>query len=299
MWLPLLALFVGLGLDRLVKRLTTPAGEAGFADHLLWGLPMADERTLLNVDGSLSTAWSIGCPDYMSCTEGQLIDIGRTLNRAFMPLVDRWLFNYDVLRVPAPGYPPAGAFPDPVSRHLDEERRRRFTATGHNFVSRQVLLATFSPPPPVYDRTYSFFVDRPGPAQSDDWRRSFEEFQKGAQRLEHELARVFDLTPLRIDQLASHLRSCLTGSLEPVAVASSGIALRDLLLVEDVAGGFEPRIGSQHLRLVAVTGFPSAPDAQAFEVFHSIPFPCRSSHRIFPLSSRASMPAAPPSSQAL
>ena len=286
MWLSLLALGLGLGLDRLVTRLTTPSGEAGFADHLLWGLPLADDRTLLNVDGSLSVAWSLGCPDYMSCTESELLDVGRTVNRAFMPLVDRWLFNYDVLRVPAPDYPPAGAFPDPVSLHLDEQRRRLFTAAGHNFISRQVLVATFSPPPPVYDRTYDFFVDRPGPTQSEDWRRSFKEFREGAERLEQKLARVFDVAPLRINALAAHLRSCLTGKLEPVAVPEAGVALREVLITEDYFGGFQPRIGSQSLRVVAVTGFPQAPDPQAFEVFHSIPFPCRSSHRIYPLSRR-------------
>lgn len=285
MWLSLLALFLGLGLDRLVGRLSTPAGEAGFSDHLLWGLPLADDRTLLNVDGSLSTAWSVGCPDNMSCTEGQLVDIGRTVNEAFMPLVDRWLFHYDVLRVPAPDYPQAGAFPDPVSFHLDDERRGLFTAAGHNFVSRQVLVATFSPPPPVYDRTYDFFVDHPGPTQSPDWRRSFEEFKEGAERLEQKLARVFDLAPLSIDELASHLRFCVTGRLEPVAVAR-GVALRDVLVPEDFVGGFKPRIGSQSLRVVAVTGFPSAPEKDAFECFHSVPFPCRSSHRIYPLSRR-------------
>ena len=286
MWLSLLALSLGLGLDRLVGRLTTPVGEAGFSDHLLWGLPLADDRTLLNVDGSLSTAWSIGCPDYMSCTESQLVDIGRTVNRAFVPLVDRWLFNYDVLRVPAPDYPPAGAFPDPVSFHLDDERRRLFTAAGHNFVSRQVLVATFSPPPPVYDRTYNFFVDQPGPTQSPDWRRSFDEFREGAERLEQKLARVFDLAPLAIDDLATHLRSCLTGRFEPVAVPRGGLALRDCLVTEDFVGGFHPRIGSRSLRVVSVTGFPGTPDPDAFEVFHSVPFPCRSSHRIFPLSRR-------------
>ncbi|MCP3960783.1 MAG: hypothetical protein GY719_23305 [bacterium] len=285
MWTSILALFVGLGLNRLVDRLTSPAGEPGFADHLLWGLPLSDDRTLLNVDGSLSTAWSVGCPDHMSCTEGRLVEIGRTVNQAFMPLVDQWLLNFDVLRVPAPDYPPAGAFPEAVSSQLDDERRRRFSAAGHNFISRQVLIATYSPPPPVYDRTYSFFIDQPGPTQSHDWRRSFDSFRQDVERLEQQLGRVFEMTPLSTPELASHLRCCLTGQLHPVAVPS-GVALRDLLVNESFTGGFHPRIGDRNLRVVAVTGFPSAPRSDAFEVFHSVAFPCRSSHRIYPLSRR-------------
>ena len=287
MWLSLLALCLGLGLDRLVGRLSTPGGEAGFADHLLWGLPLADEHTILGVDGSLMAGWDIACPDYMSCTEAQLIDVGRSVHQALVPLVDRWLFNYDVLRLPAPGYPATGAFPDPVSFQLDEERRHLFSDGRHNFTSRQVLVATFSPPPPVYGRTYRFFVDEPGPTQSRAWQRSFEIFREGTQRLEQKLARVFDLAPLGTPELASHLRSCLTGRLEPVTLPPDGqVALRDLLLVEDFAGGFKPRIGPDHLRVLAVSGFPSVPDPEAFEVFHSVPFPCRSSHRIHPLSRR-------------
>ena len=60
MWMSLFALFAGLGLNRLVERLSARPGEAGFADHLIWGLPLSDDRTLLNIDGSLSTAWSVG-----------------------------------------------------------------------------------------------------------------------------------------------------------------------------------------------------------------------------------------------
>ena len=252
MWMAVLALFAGLGLGRLVDHLTHQGGEPGFADHLLWGLPLKDGRTILNVDGSLSTAWSVGCPDHMSCTEARLEEIGRAVNQAFMPLVDQWLLNYDVLRIPAPDYPPPGDFPDPVSFHLDDERRQRFSAAGHNFVSRQVLVATFSPPPPVYERTYGFFVDQPGPTETDDWRRSFETFRRDADRLEQQIARAFEMTPLSGAELASHLRSCLTGRLHPVAVPGHGVALRDLLVNEPYIGGFHPRIGDQSVRVVAV-----------------------------------------------
>lgn len=286
MWLPLGALALGLGLDRLVGRLTAPAGEGGLADHLLWGLPLDDERTLLNVDGSLMVGWSVECPDYMSCTEAQLLDLGRTVHQALLPLVDQWLVNWDVTRLPAPGYPEGGAFPDPVSAALDSERRELFSSAGHNFISRQVLVATYSPPTQVYDRTYKFFVDDPGPTRSDDWQRSFEVFRESVDRLEQQLSRVFTLEPLPIDELGSHLRFCLTGDLDPLRVPRNGVALRDFLFAEDFVGGFKPRIGDDHLRVVAVTGFPSQPAADAFEVFHSVPFPCRSSHRIHPLSRR-------------
>ncbi len=283
MWTVGLGLLMGIGASKLVERLSTPAGDSGFADHLLWGLPVATEPALLNVDGSLTCGFELRGPDYMSCTETELVEIGRTVNGAFMRLEDHWLLHFDVARLPAPDYPPSGAFPDPATSLLDEERRARFGADGHNLISRQVLVVTFRPPPSVYQRSGSWFVDEPGPTQSEPWRRSYEQFRSEVERLERALARVFEMDRLTIEDLAAHLRFCLTGHLQPVSVPTAGLALRDLLAAEDFIGGFKPRIGSEELRVVAVTGFPVAPRLDAFEIFHSVPFPCRSSHRIYPL----------------
>lgn len=283
-WTSVAALLAGLSLSHLVGHLTRPRGEAGLADHLLWGLPLADGHTVLNVDGSLTRAYLLGCPDHMSSTPPQLVELGRTVNRAFMPLTDRWLIHVDVMRVPGPEYPPPGAFPDPISSALDEGRRERFASAGHNFVSRHVLSVTYAPETEVYDKAWSWFVDSPGPTQTAGWRRTYERFDADTERLEQQLSRVFTVEPFATEEIASHLRACLTGRLEPVAVPESGQALRDLLVAEDLAGGFEPRIGDTHVRVVGVTGYPDTARSDAFEAFHSVAFPCRSSHRIAPLS---------------
>ncbi len=281
----LAAFFLGLSLDRLVSWKGRSKGELGVADELLWGLPLEDGKTVLNLDGSLSRGWLVECPDYMSITEAELTEVGRTVNDGFIPLVDRWLVNWDTFRVPAAGYPTVEFFPDPVSRFLDVERARRFGGVD-NFVSRQVLVVTYSPPRGIYDRSAGFFVETAGPTARTSWQEHLDRFHQATERLDADLSRVFRMKGLSVSALAAHFRLCLTGIEQPVGVPE-GVCLRDLVVAEDFTGGFEPRLGDRHIGVIGVRGFPGTPRPDASEVFHSFPFRVRSSARIYPLGRRA------------
>jgi type IV secretory pathway VirB4 component len=52
------------------------------------------------------------------------------------------------VRLPASGYPPADLsyFPDPVSRLVDEERRRQFMRERLHYESEYALLVQYTPP---------------------------------------------------------------------------------------------------------------------------------------------------------
>lgn len=50
------------------------------------------------------------------------------MNSALVRLGNDWMLHVDAIRRPGVGYPEGGAFPDPTTRLLDDERHERYTA---------------------------------------------------------------------------------------------------------------------------------------------------------------------------
>ena len=257
----------------------------GFSDLLLWGVPLGEGATslLLNRDGSLTAAWRLEGPDHTATTEEDLVQLGRTLHDSLLPLQDHYLINFDASRIPAGGYAPPGEFPDPLTASIDAERRRSFDSRAH-FLTETILCITYRPPADVYRRAANLFVEEHNPVVTTTWTEQLVTYGKTLDEVEARLRRAFHLERLDTDGLASHLRSCVTGEPQALKVPSEIEVALTYYLVEDLIGGFKPQIGNRHLRVVHVRGFPQALGLDAFEPFHKIPFPCRSSHRLHLLS---------------
>jgi type IV secretion system protein VirB4 len=276
---------LGAGLRGLVSYLAAPRGEEGFADGLLYGVPVA-EGVLLNRDASLMVALRLRGPDYSSSTSEEMSTMARVVHGALERLSERFLIAVDAVRRRAVGYAGEGDFPDPVSRALDAERRERFGSQDY-WVTETVLCLAFSPPPEVYRRAARFFET--GRSEGvGEWSEHARGFERDVAVLEAELARALRVEQLSTEELAGHLRCCIVGEEASVRVPEDvEVELAYLVGAEDFLGGFKPQIGGRHLRVIAVHGYPSTARSDAMEPFHTIPFACRSSHRIQLLSRQA------------
>ena len=73
-------------------------------------------------------------------------------SRSCQPCLSRlgggWATWQEAIKIPAAGYPApeASAFPDPVSRLVDAERRRQFNRAGAHFDTEYAFLALYTPP---------------------------------------------------------------------------------------------------------------------------------------------------------
>jgi hypothetical protein len=56
------------------------------------------------------------------------------------------MLHVDAIRRPSVGYREGGAFPDPTTRLIDDERRGCYTAEGTHFESAYYLALTYRPP---------------------------------------------------------------------------------------------------------------------------------------------------------
>lgn len=228
----------------------------GVADLLLPDM-LLDEHTLLQLDGSLMTAWSFTGPDLETQDDEILNALSERFNAGLM-LGTGWAIHCDAIRSPAPGHSQGGAFPDPVSRIIHEERYQQFTHLGAQFRSEYFLALTYLEPDAVGQAAVSWM--RGGQEWSDTARSALRKFHDGVRAFEDIFSALFDaqrlgLNPDGTHELLRYLHRCVTGEVHPVRQPEVPVCLNEILASQDFTD--EPRIGARLIRTVAIDGFPS------------------------------------------
>jgi type IV secretion system protein TrbE len=265
-------------LGRLREHRTEPAG---LCDWLLWAY-LVDEGVVLGKDGSLLAGWSYRGPDTSAATAEDLDALSSHVSQALLPLGNGWMAHFEAVRHAAPGYAPAGAFPDPVTALLDEERRRTYEATAAHFETDTFVTLAWLPPPDLYSRLARAFVqgeERGGRS----WEEVLTAFLRGAGELERRLSAVLRPRRLGSDELLTLLHCCLTGLDHAVKAPVAGAELDSFLADQQAVGGWRPRIGAMAIRALAIQGFPAASYLGMLDRLNSLPFALRLSHRVIPL----------------
>jgi type IV secretion/conjugal transfer VirB4 family ATPase len=240
----------------------------GLADLLL-PYAMVDDGVLLQQDGSLVAGWSYRGPDMMSASAAEMDALSARLNSA-LRLGSGWMVQCDAMRSRAPGYPERGAFPDAISRLIDDERRQQFMQEGAHFESEYFLTVTYLPPVEAEERVKGWmFEGHGGYCGSRTAGQILERFGGRLDAFENIFGQLFQTQRLGrstaledsgdaqiYDSLLRFLRRCVCGEDYPLALPEVPCYLNDLLACEDLSGGIEPRIGRKHVRVIAIDGFP-------------------------------------------
>lgn len=286
----LLAFGAGAGAAKLAARTREHRKEpAGLADLLGWGF-LVGEGVVLQKDGSFLAGWRYRGPDLTSSTAAELDVLSKHVSDALRPYGDNWMFHVDAVRRPSASYAPEGAFPDPVTRLIDEERRRAYTGGRTYYETDYVLVATYLPPPELYSRLGSLFVRGGSGAtllEGSDWAHALSNYEAALGDLEGRLSARLRLDRLSSDALCRHLHACLTGLHHPVRAPEHGAYLGYVLADRPLVGGFRPRIGDRHVRAVAVQGYPHETHAGLLDFLGGLGYPFRWSNRIIPMSYQA------------
>ncbi len=242
----------------------------GLADLLL-PYALVDDGILLQQDGSLLAGWSFRGPDMMSASASEMEALSARLNQ-ILRLGSGWMICCDAIRTRAPGYPPPGAFPDAITRIIDDERREQFMAEGVHFESNYFLTLTYLPPVEVEEKIKGFLFEGKRPAGEnqiatqvlDRFRSRIDVFENVFGSLFHaarlKRARITDDFGFaeECDELLRYLQRCISGDDHPIARPEIPCFLNDLLASRDFYGGIEPRIGAKHIKVIALDGFPRA-----------------------------------------
>ena len=279
-------------------------GVTGVADLLHWD-SVIGEGALQQADGSMLCAWAYRGADMQTATIHERNALARQLNEALLPLSDGWMFHVDAIRRPVRFSSEEGAFPDSLSRLIDEERRSAYVSRaeakprsetgsrpeatssesrGHFYETDYVLTATYKPPAGVYDQLSRFFVTgRERAANRID--RLIDLFEAQVAEVEMRLRGPLRLRRFSTKELLRHLHTCLTGLRHPVAPPRVNVGLNSYLADQQVFGGFAPRVGDRHVRAVSLHGFPNATSQGVLDRLHNLPAAYRWSTRLIMLSS--------------
>ncbi|HEX6749913.1 MAG TPA: hypothetical protein VF092_21650 [Longimicrobium sp.] len=257
----------------------------GVADVLPYGF-LIGPGVVLNKDGSLLAGFRFRGPDSAAATADDLADLSEYIANAFAPVGDGWGFHVSEFRRESVGYPRGGGFSDPVSWLVDDERRRSYESAGLHYESDFFLIATYLPPSDRYSKLVAFFVE--GAERGEvDWSGVLAQFEGELTELRDRLRGRVQMERLDDASLLGHLHACLTGLHHPVRVPEDGAYLNVVLSDRDFVGGFEPRVGDKHVRVVAVQDFPWKPEPAALEALGRLPFGFRWCSRFVLLSTQA------------
>ncbi|OJU22154.1 MAG: conjugal transfer protein TrbE, partial [Sphingomonas sp. 66-10] len=217
-------------------------------------------------------------PDLDSAVPAELVAVAGRLNNAFRRLGSGWAIFVEAQRHVSNRYPES-RFPDSASALVDAERKADFEEAGAHFESSYFLTFTYLPPAEDAARAESWLYE--GRDQKGlDPREALTGF---ADRTDRILRLVETFMPecawLNDAETLTYLHACVSTKRHRVRVPETPIYLDALLADQPLTGGLEPRLGNQHLRILTITGFPTATTPGLLDELNRLAFPYRWSTR--------------------
>ncbi|MBN9475080.1 MAG: conjugal transfer protein TrbE [Burkholderiales bacterium] len=247
------------------------------ADYLPWAALVA-EGVVLNKDGSFQRTARFRGPDLDSAVAAELVAVAGRLNNAFRRLGSGWAIFVEAQRHEASTYP-ASVFPDAASGLLDAERKADFEEAGAHFVSGYFLTITYLPPAEEAARTEAWLYEgrERGGLDPHELLNTF------VDRTDRVVALLDGFMPecawLDSAETLTYLHSAVSTKRHRVRVPETPIYLDALLADQPLTGGLEPRLGTAHLRILTVVGFPTATTPGILDDLNRLAFPYRWSTR--------------------
>ncbi|MAU23413.1 MAG: conjugal transfer protein TrbE [Martelella sp.] len=247
------------------------------ADFLPWAA-LVGTGIVLNKDGSFQRTARFRGPDLDSAVPAELVAVAGRLNNAFRRLGSGWAIFVEAQRHAAAIYP-TSRFPDAASALVDAERKADFEEAGAHFESSYFLTFTYLPPAEDAARAETWLYEGREKTGIDP----NEVLTAFADRTERLLWLIEAFMPecrwLDDGETLTYLHGCVSTHRHRVRVPETPIYLDALLADQPLTGGLEPRLGTSHLRVLTITGFPTATTPGLLDELNRLAFPYRWSTR--------------------
>ena len=243
------------------------------ADFLPWAA-LVGEGIVLNKDGSFQRTAQFRGPDLDSAVPAELVAVAGRLNNAFRRLGSGWAIFVEAHRHAAAHYPGC-RFPDAASALVDAERKADFEEAGAHFESAYYLTICYLPPAEDASRAESWLYEGREHGGADP----AEVLSGFADRTDRILRLIEAFMPecrwLGDAETLTYLHACVSTRRHRVRVPETPMYLDALLADQPLTGGLEPRLGASHLRVLTITGFPTATTPGLLDELNRLAFPYR------------------------
>lgn len=250
-------------------------------DYMLWGALIAP-GIIANKDGSFQRTFRFRGPDLASSTQGELMSITAQINNVIKRLGSNWALYSEAQRIGSQSYM-LSEFPDPVSLLIDEERKQ-FFSSGNHYENLYYFTLQFLPPSEKTDQINKYFYEQ-------NQERCIETGKVHLKVFRDETDRIFGLFAqymveavwLSDDETLTYLHSCVSTKRHPVITPEIPMYLDAFICDCPLLGGFEPKLGDCHLRVVTVNGFPGSSTPGILNNLNRLNFEYRWVTRFIPL----------------
>ena len=248
------------------------------ADFLPWAA-LAGDGITLNKDGSFQRTARFRGPDLDSAVPAELVAVAGRINNALRRLGSGWAVFVEAQRVPASSYPES-RFPDAASALVDAERKAQFEEEGTHFESAYFLTLLFLPPAEDAARAERFLYEGRDRSVGADAQEILTGFIDRTDRV-LQLIEGFMPECVWLDDVETltYLHSAISTKVQRVRVPEVPMHLDALLADQPLTAGLEPMLGDAHLRILTITGFPSATTPGLLDDLNRLAFPYRWSTR--------------------
>jgi type IV secretion system protein TrbE len=262
------------------------------SDFLPWAA-LVGKGVILNKDGSFQRTARFRGPDLESAVPAELIAVAGRINNALRRLGSGWAVFVEAQRSPTTAYP-TSSFPDAASALVEAERKAEFEGerddsqageitaakNAEHFESRYFLTFLYLPPAEEAARAERYLYE--GRDQSSG-ANAYELLAGFIDRTDRVLQLIEGFMPecdwLDDPQTLTYLRSTISTKAQSVRVPELPMHLDALLADQPLTGGLAPMLGAAHLRVLTITGFPSATTPGILDDLNRLAFPYRWSTR--------------------
>lgn len=232
---------------------------------------------VLGKGGELVSTFRYRGPDMQCASVADVGFLRKRVNEMVKKLAGGWMLHSTTLRTESVEYEDNGAFPDPVTRAIENERIKQYRTEGAHYENDYYLTFTYLPDPILVNKIKSFAFETSDKGVNDPGKIS----QKGLDYFERTLADYVSILEsgmktslVRLmprqerdpitqrmvwyeDQLA-FIHECLTGISNPVRVPANAIPCGVDYAIGSYSflPGIRPKINGTYIRVVAIEGLP-------------------------------------------
>lgn len=254
---------------------------ASLSDHMLWGALIAP-GVIANKDGSFQRTFRFRGPDLASSTPGELVAVSAQINNVLKRLGSGWAIYSEAQRVRSQKYM-LSEFPDPVSLLIDEERKHFFNA-GNHYENYYYFTLQYLPPSEKTDQLGKLFYEQNREQRNAGGKLHLKKFQDETNMVFRLFAQyMVEAAWLSDDETLTYLHSCVSAKRHPVKMPEIPMYLDAFICDSPLLGGFEPKLGDCHLRVVTVKGFPGSSTPGILNCLNRLNFEYRWVTRFIPM----------------
>lgn len=249
---------------------------AGFPDLLRYDSTIRP-GVVLGKGGELIATWRYRGPDMQCSSQGELNFLRTRVSDMVKKLGSGWMFHSTTLRKESLKYEDGGAFPDAVTRAIEDERVSQYRMEGAHYENEYYLTFTYLPDALLINKVTEFAYEtsdkgRMNPARIvaksiDYFERQMADYVGTLEScMSNKLVRLMpkqEIDPIThrsmwFDMQLSFLHECLTGKSQPIRLPSKSVPVGIDFLIGSYGfyPGIRPILNNQNIRVVAIESPP-------------------------------------------